>query len=188
MSKKINIESNKLYPVIVENSTPSDDILERILKNFKEINPDWLHSNRGSMLIGSVSNREAEEQENNRQYNHLVKNEILRAMDNTIDYHVLPMLKDSDFILTLRTNEMTPRYAPGDMISGKWIDDYSFIPYGKVFYIITDLGMMLRKLMPSEKEDHLRAVAYNEKEYPPVDIPTRKIKKLALVTGCVKLD
>lgn len=104
-----------------------------------------------------------------------------------LPHYIVPGFKGADFLATVSGESMIDRYWPGDVIGCKIIDHEDFIQWGKTHILDTTQGGILKKIMPSKKEDYITAISFNSENYPPFDVPKKSILKMAIVIGIVRL-
>ena len=105
-----------------------------------------------------------------------------------LDYYTVSEFKGSDFLIRIKGDSMSPRYASGDVVACKKVLETLFFQWGRVYVLYTkSQGIMIKRLQPSEKEDCIKCVSDNEK-YAPFDVPKSDIVSLALVNGLVSLE
>lgn len=104
------------------------------------------------------------------------------------DYYRIGVFANSDFLVRVSGDSMAPKYAGGDIIACKIIDDILFFQWGRVYVINTrSQGVMLKRLMPANDDNYITCVSYNQ-DYPPFDIPKEDIIKIALVKGSILVE
>ena len=105
-----------------------------------------------------------------------------------LDYYMVNEFKGCDFLIRIKGDSMSPRYASGDVVACKKVLETLFFQWGRVYVLYTkSQGIMIKRLQPSDKEDCIRCVSDNEK-YAPFDVPKSDIVSLALVNGLVSLE
>lgn len=110
--------------------------------------------------------------------------------ERDLEYYSVPAFRDSDFLIRVKGDSMTPKFTGGDLVACKKIDIKSayFIQWNRVYVVYTQSqGVMIKRIQPSESEDCIRCVSDNEK-YAPFDVPTDDIVSLALVNGSISLE
>lgn len=106
------------------------------------------------------------------------------------DYYVIPKWRRQhvDFIIEVTGDSMLPKYYPGQVIGCSILHESRFIQWNKPHVIATrEQGLLVKRLMPSSRENCLTAVSDN-KDYPPFDIPQEEITGIAIVVGYVGLE
>lgn len=106
------------------------------------------------------------------------------------DYYVIPKWRRQhvDFIIEVTGDSMLPKYYPGQVIGCSILHESRFIQWNKPHVIATrEQGLLVKRLMPSSRENCLTAVSDN-KDYPPFDIPQEEITGIAIVVGYIGLE
>ncbi|SES88468.1 helix-turn-helix transcriptional regulator [Prevotella sp. kh1p2] len=106
------------------------------------------------------------------------------------DYYIIPKWRRQhvDFIIEVTGDSMQPKYYPGEVIGCSILYESRFIQWNKPHVIATrEQGLLIKRLMPSNKKNCLTAVSDN-KDYPPFDIPQEEITGIAIVVGYVGLE
>lgn len=105
-----------------------------------------------------------------------------------MDYYMVNEFKGCDFLVRIKGDSMSPRFASGDVVACKKILEMLYFQWGRVYVLYTQSnGTMIKRIQPSEKEDCIKCVSDNEK-YAPFDVPKSDIVSLALVKGLVSLE
>ena len=62
----------------------------------------------------------------------------------------------------------------------------SHVRWGEVYALATPDGVVVKKIMPSEKDGYIKCVSFNEEEgFIPYDLPADEIQDWAIVVGVV---
>lgn len=110
--------------------------------------------------------------------------------EREFEYYSVPAFRDSDFLIRVKGDSMTPKFTGGDLVACKKIeiDRSYFIQWNRVYVVYTQSqGVMIKRLQPSEDKDCIKCVSDNEK-YAPFDVPKSDIVALALVNGSISLE
>lgn len=110
--------------------------------------------------------------------------------EKEFEYYSVPAFRDSDFLIRVKGDSMTPKFTGGDLVACKKIDIKSayFIQWNRVYVVYTQSqGVMIKRIRPSDNEDCIKCVSDNEK-YAPFDVPRSDIVALALVNGSISLE
>lgn len=85
-------------------------------------------------------------------------------------------------------HSMEPEINNGDIIALKKIEDFSFLPLGEVYAIVTTNGMRtIKRLGPSQNPECYTLVPTNKSpEYGIQEIPKDMIENIFQVLGCMK--
>tara|TARA_R110002126_G_scaffold289552_4_gene444721 strand:+ start:619 stop:1242 length:624 start_codon:yes stop_codon:yes gene_type:complete len=108
--------------------------------------------------------------------------------DNTIhEPSARYMLPDSnsDFILPVIGNSMSPNIDSGDKIAVKELIDNSVIFYGSVYVVITEDYRFVKVVKRHPEESKVILHSYNS-EYDDIDLPKKKIIKMFTVQEVLK--
>lgn len=104
------------------------------------------------------------------------------------DHYTVTDFKDSDFLLRVKGDSMTPKYNGGDLVACRRVPDVYYLQWGRVYCIYTkSQGAMIKRLQPSEREGWIKCVSENIK-YAPFDVPMDDIVSVALVNGSISLE
>jgi len=104
------------------------------------------------------------------------------------DYYYVNEFKDCDFLIRVKGDSMSGKFAGGDLLACRKVPDVYFLQWGRCYVIYTrSQGCMVKRLQPSEKEGYIKCVSENEK-YAPFDVPMDDIVSVALVNGSISLE
>ena len=182
---------------------------ELIYAKCRYINPSWLLTGQGDMLVKNdvqqniESKREAipamEEIPSDIAPIPLVTERAAAGFGNDCfsiqesdvrDYYIIPKFRFNhvDFMIEVSGISMYPHFKSGDVIACTILRDAKYIQWNRCHVIATrDQGILVKRIMPSEKEGCFKIVSEN-KDFPPFDLPKEDITGLALVVGCVSLE
>ena len=161
--------------------------IEKILKAYPDLSADWLITGRGDMYVKeegwevkNIPMLSAEAFAGPGAPNY---NDILFG-----DTYVVKDFNDSDFLIRVKGDSMSPKYMSGDVVACKKILETLFFQWGRVYVLYTQSqGVMIKRIQPSENNDCIKCVSDNEK-YAPFDVPKSDIVALALVNGSISLE
>lgn len=106
----------------------------------------------------------------------------------TEDYYTVSDFKNSDFLIRVTGDSMTPKYNGGDILACKKVMETYFLQWGRVYVIYTQSqGIMIKRVQPSERDECIKCVSDNPK-YAPFDVPKSDVVAVALVNGAITLD
>ena len=106
------------------------------------------------------------------------------------DYYTVTDFKQSDFLIRVKGDSMSPKFCGGDLVACKRIaaDKTYFIQWGRIYVIYTlSQGVMIKRIQQSEREGWITCVSDNPK-YAPFDVPKEDIVSIALVNGAITLE
>lgn len=161
--------------------------IEKILRAYPDLSADWLLTGRGDMYVGEAGVE--------------VKNIPMLSVEafagpgapnyNDISFaetYVVREFNDCDFLIRVKGDSMSPKFTGGDIVACKKVNSLLFFQWGHVYVLYTESqGVMIKRVLPSEKEDCVKCVSDNEK-YAPFDVPKSDIVALALVNGSISLE
>lgn len=204
-SKQLGVSPQTISAWIARNTFDS----ELIYAKCRYINPSWLLTGQGDMLV-----------KNDVQQNVETKREAIPAMEgipsdiapiplvtehaaagfgndcfsiqesDVKDYYIIPKFRFNhvDFMIEVSGISMYPHFKSGDVIACTILHEAKYIQWNRCHVIATrDQGILVKRIMPSEKEGCFKIVSEN-KDFPPFDLPKEDITGLALVVGCVSLE
>ena len=180
-------------------SSIQPDKLERIASEFPELNISWLMI--GEELGGPMlKEKKKEKPEAPAREEHslpLIPFEAVAGPGDPVyederieDYYTVSEFKDSDFLIRVKGDSMTPRYTGGDLLACKkiHITEVYFFQWNRCYVLLTrSQGAMVKRIQPSEKEGWIKCVSDNTK-YAPFDVPMEDIVSVALVNGSISLE
>lgn len=104
------------------------------------------------------------------------------------DYYTVSEFKDSDFMIRVKGDSMSPHFVGGDLLACKRITTAYFFQFGRCYVILTrSQGAMVKRVQPSEREGYIKCVSDNPK-YAPFDVPMDDVISVALVNGSISLE
>lgn len=183
---------------IKEGGGISTTTLTKILVKCPELNPNWLllGEDEGEEMLNSPVRSESSSTIANGSIP-LIPIEAIAGPgvpvyedEKDIEFYSVPAFRNSDFLIRVKGDSMTPKFTGGDLVACKKIDMQSvyFIQWNRVYVVYTQSqGVMIKRLQPSEREDCIKCVSDNEK-YAPFDVPKSDIVSLALVNGSISLE
>ena len=204
-SKLLGVSPQTISAWIARNTFDS----ELVYAKCRYINPSWLLTGQGDMLVKNdvqqniESKREAipamEEIPSDIAPIPLVTERAAAGFGNDCfsiqesdvkDYYIIPKFRFNhvDFMIEVSGISMYPHFKSGDVIACTILRDAKYIQWNRCHVIATrDQGILVKRIMPSEKEGCFKIVSEN-KDFPPFDLPKEDITGLALVVGCVSLE
>lgn len=181
----------------------TDKFIEDFCKTFGTINPNWLITGEGSMLISDGKNTSVQQAVNvpSISYTHgrpyfnvdflggfdIIINDQTVMPEYNIDFK--PYNKEGVMWCNITGHSMEPLVSNGDIIAIKEMKDWKdFILYGEVYGIVTEDMRTVKVVTKSEQgQDFMRLVPINKsEEYQPQDIPVKLITHVFKVVGCMK--
>lgn len=166
--------------------------LTDILRKFPELNSDWLLTGEGDMFLSQQSNPIINYTTGVPYYNvdfiggfDLVLNDQTINPEYLIDFK---LYNEATCWCNVTGHSMEPEIAHGDMIALKKIEDFSFIPFGEVYAIVTTNEMRtIKRIGPATNPENYSLIPTNKSpEYGIQELPKRMIRHIYHVLGCTK--
>lgn len=96
-------------------------------------------------------------------------------------------IKGVDFGITVSGDSMEPEYPNGSIVFIQKINEKAFIEWGRAYVLDTCNGVVIKLLVPSEKENHVRCKSINSVHYAPFDVSFDDIYGIYKVRLCMTL-
>ena len=190
--KEIGLGNTTLSKAYKTGGSIGSDKIEKILSLCPDLSPLWLVTGEGEMFVDAMAARNSSSKQIP-----LIPIEAFAGPgepnyeDERIqDYYTVTDFKESDFLLRVKGDSMTPKYNGGDIVACKKVDKSNlyFLQWGRVYVIYTmSQGAMIKRIHPSGKEGWITCVSENIK-YAPFDVPMDDIVSIALVNGSISLE
>ena len=174
------------------NRTIGVDKLENILFVYPEINPEWLLTGKGKMLKTDTQPILIESE----QGLPLIPIDAMagfgagsqQIMEYDAKRYKVPEFTElnAEFMIRVKGSSMYPKYNSGDLLACKKISS-SFFQWNKVYVLDTEQGALIKRIKPSDKENHIQCVSDN-KNYDPFDLHIDEINAIAIVLGVIRLE
>lgn len=171
-----------------------NNVLNKIVEAFPQINKDWLMTGHGDMLISGnkVTVPQISYTKGVPYYNvdfiggfDIVLNDQTINPEYLIDFR---KYNEATCWCNVTGHSMEPEITHGDIIALKKIEDKSFLPLGEVYAIVTTNGMRtIKRLGPSSDPKCYTLVPTNKSpEYGIQELPKDMIEHIFQVLGCMK--
>ena len=191
---------------------PSAERVGIFLKNYPSLSRDWLMSGEGEMLLSDYdeyvldksednsisvvdegSDSQQVEEEPPKDYIPLLPSVAhggrLSDFSPSVSRHecevVVSPVAHADFAMQVLGNSMEPEIPNGSRIFIKRIDEALFLEWGKVYVLDTPNGVIVKKVMPTDKEGIIECISHNT-AYPPFKVDMSRVfgvyRVLAIVT------
>lgn len=192
MAKASFVSRTTLLSIIGEQgSAPGYETLRRIIDMANpRINIDWLLTGSGEMFEIDKPTPEINYTVGVPYYDEMFEcgfDELTAPSSENPEYLIrMPGYEKATLWCNASGHSMEPEINNGDIIALHRIEDFSFLPFGDVYGIITTNGMRtIKRLGRSEKEGYYRLIPTN-KEFDEQDIPISKIARVYRVMGAMK--
>lgn len=171
-----------------------NNVLNKIVEAFPQINKDWLMTGHGDMLISGnkVTVPQISYTKGVPYYNvdfiggfDIVLNDQTINPEYLIDFQ---KYNEATCWCNVSGHSMEPEINNGDIIALKKIEDFSFLPLGEVYAIVTTNGMRtIKRLGPSRNPECYTLVPTNKSpEYGTQELRKDMIQHIFQVLGCMK--
>ena len=174
---------------------PTTDKFKSIILAFPEINAHWLLTGEGDMIgkpqsLEKPQTPEISYTEGVPYYDEdflLGFSEMIPTGHEHPEYLIkMPGYEKATLWCNASGHSMEPEINNGDIIALKRIDDFSFLPYGDIYGIITTNGLRtIKRLGRSSHEGCYKLIPTNT-QYDEQDIPISKIAIVYRVMGAMK--
>ena len=175
---------------------PSASVVTRIAVKCPEMNLNWLFTGEGSMV--NEEEKETRKETPSSTSLPLIPFDAVAGPGDPVyederveDYYTVSEFKESDFLIRVKGDSMTPKFTGGDLLACKKIDVNNglfFLQWGRCYVIYTrSQGCMVKRVQPSDKDGYIKCVSDNVK-YAPFDVPMSDVVSVALVNGSISLE
>lgn len=192
-ANKIGYNQSNLSKVINRKRDVNNNLIDAICNEFPEINRTWLLTGEGDMLNNSSLPEAKKSFTSGTPYYNVdfIGGFDLVVNDKTINPEYLIQFKPYEKATcwcNITGHSMEPEINHGDIIALKLIEDFSFLPYGEVYAIVTTNDMRtVKRIGPSKNPDCYTLIPTNKSpEYGVQELPKNKIRYVYQVLGCMK--
>lgn len=192
--------------------------IELILKEYPNLNPSWLLTGMGEMILSGdvISAGLVVEDERIKvkyptvpiqdiTYVPLVRGEVIGGFNNyqfsiekedITNYipYTLPsgvarsVSKPPDFAIRVMGDSMSPRYSGGDIVYCRIIKENSHIQWNRIYVVGTINEGLILKRVRASLNEGCLQMVSDHKDYAPFDIKTSDLTGMALVMGGYKQE
>ena len=108
---------------------------------------------------------------------------------NDCERMFVPYLVDigAQFLVRLTGKSMHPTYSNGDILACRRINDAHTLQWGKVYFIDSSEGPMIKRIKKSDDEECILCVSDNP-EYDPFELRKQEIRSVSLVVGSIQAE
>lgn len=195
LSRKLGLKNPQVfYDIKAKKCGISKDLANKIQDKFFDIDKTWLLTGEGEMLKTSPdSTVPAKSYITGVPYYNVdfIGGFDLVLNDQTINPEYLIDFKQynkATVWCNITGHSMEPEITNGDIVALKEIPDFSFLPFGEIYAIITTNGMRtIKRIGPASSHDCYSLIPTNKSpEYGVQEIPKKMIYKVYAVLGCMK--
>jgi len=192
MAKATYISRTTLISIIGEpQSAPGYDVLRKIVEMpTADISETWLLTGEGEMFVDNKPTPEISYTDGVPYYDEIFEcgfEELTAPSSESPDFLIrMPGYEKATLWCNASGQSMEPEINNGDIIALKRIDDFSFLPFGDIYGIITTNGMRTIKRLGKSSDPSCYRLIPTNKEYDEQDIPKDKILIVYRVMGAMK--
>lgn len=179
------------------NGAIGTDKLEKILSVYSEISPTWLLTGKGEMIKPEIEDFPVVRKERVKRDLSKTRPRIpidaaagslvfaLSAVseDQCERYPIIPQFPKYDFTIIARGDSMEPELESGDELACLFVQESSFIQWGRVHVLDTEQGVVVKRVF--DKGDSILCKSTNP-EYESFMIPKSEVYRMALVVGVIR--
>lgn len=202
IGRRVGYSHTAIRRIYNQDSAPGGELIELFLSAFPEINPTWLVTGKGDMLLPADSTLAVAESQLTSRENWLgvpfYSGISAKATPGYLafsdqpevpeGYIKIPGMEDCTAALRVSGDSMYPSYNSGDIILCKEVQDRAFILWGEPYVVVTADGPILKRLKPDPSDDSRVMLISDNTAYDPVRLDSKKIRKLYRVQARVQLN
>lgn len=175
----------------IKSNGPSASVLKRIAVKCPDLNLNWLFTGEGEMANESFVPPKYRGGKNLP----LIPFDAVAGPGDPVyederveDYYTVSEFKDSDFLIRVKGDSMSPHFTGGDLLACKKVADVYFLQWGRCYVVLTrSQGAMVKRVQPSDKDGCIKCVSDNPR-YAPFDVPMDDVVSVALVNGSISME
>lgn len=184
-----------------------DSIRENTLQKIKEVYPElniaWLKSGVGEMLNSGDSEGTLETPGDSETSEEITAklvpllpiaaqggslNDFVVSVKESDCEKVVSPIRGADFAIPISGDSMAPEYPNGSQIFIKRINEKAFIEWGKAYVLDTCNGVVVKILVPSQKDGYVRCVSINtDPIFAPFEVSWEDIHGVYRVLLCMSV-
>lgn len=190
--KEIGLSNGYLGVQLKRGSDLGETILNKIIDNCLEINPEWLLTGRGNMLRSDEKPEAIVAGENKGIPYYAV--DFLAGFDSVYNDQTVapnamisfPNIKGAECWVDVSGKSMEPLISPGDVIAIREVKEWrKNILYGEVYAIVTEEYRTIKRIRRAPSKDYITLVPENP-DYDSQDILAEDVRAVYQVLGCAK--
>lgn len=105
------------------------------------------------------------------------------------DYYIVREFKDADFLLRIKGDSMSPKFAGGDVVACKLVDGLTFWQWHKIYAICTRTqGILVKRVEEYPNNPAFITCCSDNPQYKPFQIHEDEICAIALVLGAIVIE
>ncbi len=190
-AQKLEVPEKELRKFFYENESPSDPLINKYLKAFPEVNPEWIRYNQLPMMTKIKTGDYIPPDTLNKMiktFGSTIEGEFRELLNcqNARPAHIVRIesFLECDIALEVFGEEMSPDFQPGEIVLADIVDRNTYI-YGLPYIIITDRINVLRFIKNSNNPETLLLIPSNNGA-DPIEVSKTDIRQLFLVKGKIR--
>lgn len=105
------------------------------------------------------------------------------------DYYIVREFKNADFLLRIKGDSMSPKFAGGDVVACKLVDGLTFWQWHKIYAICTRTqGILIKRVEEYPNNPAFITCCSDNPQYKPFQIHEDEICAIALVLGAIVIE
>ncbi len=172
-----------------------EDVINKIIDNCLDLNPLWLVSGKGKMLLNEPNIEvDLQKQVFLPYFDDVEKMEIDLDIALGNKFNIGEFFKNASMVIRINGTSMSKEYNPGMLVAGKRVFNKNLLIYGKDYVILTDEYRIIRRIQKSDQKESVLVCAVNMQEwekgplkgrliYEPFDLEIKYIKELYELVG-----
>ncbi|MCT4306062.1 S24 family peptidase [Elizabethkingia anophelis] len=206
-SISVGASNSYFNKVLKDNNSIGSDRIEKILRTYPDLSPEWLLTGSGKMIkendlykvdkmLHKSKSTEYHSSNTIPLYDLEATAGVLEVFNNNhqnipIDHITIPNLPKCDGALYIRGDSMYPLLKSGDIVAYKIIQDRHNIIWGEMYLIYIshngDEYFFCKFLKKSSKEGYAELISHNQ-HHQSVEFPLESIQALAMVKASIRFN
>ena len=186
--KKIGVSRGTLE----SNTGATEEVVAKFIATFPEVNINWLWTGSGDIYASSI-----QEKEQKNEYNETRPRIPLDATAGSLslisqaisesECERLPVISrfpHYDFTIMVKGDSMEPEFHSGDEVACRFIDQPSFIQWGRPHVLDTHQGVVIKRIYNRANSILCKS---DNRDYEDFEIPKDDVLHIAIVVGTIRL-
>ena len=191
VADKLSVTEEELRRFFYENEQPSEQLINKYLEAFPEVNPEWVRYNHRPMMSKSSGGDYIPPDTLNKMiktFGGTIEGEFRELLNcrNARPAHIIRIesFLECDIALEVFGAEMSPDFQPGEIVLADLVDKNTYI-YDLPYIIISSKINMLRFIRMSNNPDKL-LLSPSDAETETIEINKTDIRQLFLIKGKIR--
>lgn len=197
----IGVNQQRLYDLKSgKTRSVSSDLTNKISSCFPDLSLQWLLTGEGEMLRAELSENKMEGfPDSATEEKSLIPllptsaqggslNDFVVSVKSSDCEKVLSPIRGADFALPVAGDSMAPEYPNGSQVHIKKINEKAFIEWGKVYVLDTCNGVVIKRIVPSDKEGYVKCLSINpDPIFAPFEVSLEDVYGIYRVLLCLAI-